>query len=326
MRHEGRHFSISGVQVTNRRTEIPLILGGNTDRALRRAAQLGDGWFSSGTPPFEEALRLRDELTRLRREADEEGGVERPFELIFRVEGCDPAVLRRYADAGFDERVAVDRPGVAAGRAARSRAATPVRRRRVVRPVPGGGVIDVDDLPHGRRVEVAGRARRAAARRRRSALGRGLRRRQRVPRPHRRRGAGAARAGDDVAAREVRRRLRRHPVAGRVRRCRPAGDLRGGVRGGGGTLRHAGPPRDVQRHAAPRRPDDPRLRHRGAAARADPPLPAHHASCAASCSPSPAPGPTSPGWRPGPSATATSGWSTARRRGARARASRRGAS
>jgi probable F420-dependent oxidoreductase len=102
VRHEGRHFSIAGVQVTKRPTEIPLILGGNTERALRRATKLGDGWFSSGTPPFEEALRLREELTRLRREADEADGVERPFELIFRVEGCDAAVLRRYADAGFE--------------------------------------------------------------------------------------------------------------------------------------------------------------------------------------------------------------------------------
>jgi probable F420-dependent oxidoreductase len=102
VRHEGRHFSISGVQVTNRRTEIPVIMGGNTERALRRATRLGDGWFSSGTPPFEESVRLRDELTRLRREADEESGVGRAFELIFRVEGCDPARLRRYADAGFD--------------------------------------------------------------------------------------------------------------------------------------------------------------------------------------------------------------------------------
>ena len=35
-----------------------------------------------------------------------------------------------------------------------------------------------------------------------------------------------------------------------------AGGVRGGLRGGGGELRDARPPRDVQRHAAPRRPDD----------------------------------------------------------------------
>jgi len=102
VRHHGRYFDISGVQVTARPTPIPLILGGNTERALRRAARLGDGWFSSGTPPLEESIRLRDELRRLRAEADEACGVDRPFDLTFRMEGCDPAAARRYEDAGFD--------------------------------------------------------------------------------------------------------------------------------------------------------------------------------------------------------------------------------
>ena len=103
VRHEGRHFAVSGVQVTARPTDVPLILGGNTQRALRRAAQLGDGWFSSGTPPLDEAVRLRDELLRLRREADDEAGAERPFHLVVRVEGRDPSLLARYAEAGFDD-------------------------------------------------------------------------------------------------------------------------------------------------------------------------------------------------------------------------------
>lgn len=98
VKHEGKHFSISGVQVTKRITHVPLILGGNTDKALRRAARLGDGWFSSGTPPFDESIRLRTELLRLRGESNN----DRPFELIFRMEGCDPAVARRYEDAGFE--------------------------------------------------------------------------------------------------------------------------------------------------------------------------------------------------------------------------------
>ena len=102
IRHHGRHFSISGVQVTKRPTTIPLVLGGNTERALQRAARLGDGWFSSGTPPIEESVRLRGELQRLRREADERRRPERTFELTFRMEGCDPAVARRYADEGFE--------------------------------------------------------------------------------------------------------------------------------------------------------------------------------------------------------------------------------
>ena len=100
VKHEGRHFSISGVQVTHRPTVIPLMLGGNTERALTRAARLGDGWFSSGTPPFEEALRLRLELQRLRADTDR---AHEPFKLTFRIEGADPATIRRYADEGFDE-------------------------------------------------------------------------------------------------------------------------------------------------------------------------------------------------------------------------------
>lgn len=100
IRHEGRHFSIRGVQVTKRVTEIPLMLGGNTERALARAARLGDGWFSSGTPPLEESIRLRCELQRLRAESDRAGD---DFKLVFRMEGADPATARRYEDEGFDE-------------------------------------------------------------------------------------------------------------------------------------------------------------------------------------------------------------------------------
>jgi probable F420-dependent oxidoreductase len=100
VKHEGRHFSISGVQVTKRATEIPVMLGGNGDRALRRAARLGDGWFSSGTPPLEESIRLRGELRRLRAESERAAD---PFTLVFRMEGADPATARRYEDEGFDE-------------------------------------------------------------------------------------------------------------------------------------------------------------------------------------------------------------------------------
>lgn len=100
--HHGRYHDISGVQVTHRPTSVPLILGGNVDRALERAARLGDGWFASGTPELSEAIRLRAELTRLRAEADEALGEERPFPMTFRMAGCDPADAARYRDEGFE--------------------------------------------------------------------------------------------------------------------------------------------------------------------------------------------------------------------------------
>ena len=37
------------------------------ERALRRAATAGDGWFSSGTPSFDDAVRLRDRVNELPR-------------------------------------------------------------------------------------------------------------------------------------------------------------------------------------------------------------------------------------------------------------------
>ena len=98
--HEGRHFSITGVQVTKRVADIPLMLGGNAERALRRAAALGDGWLSSGTPPLDEALRLRRNLRRLRAESER---AHEAFPLVFRMEGTDPATARHYEDEGFDE-------------------------------------------------------------------------------------------------------------------------------------------------------------------------------------------------------------------------------
>ena len=96
--HDGPLFSFDRVQVTAQPVDVPLILGGNTERALRRAAALGDGWFSSGTPSFEEAVRLRDRVLEHRAA----GGQNTPFPIFVRVARADPAELRRYEAAGFE--------------------------------------------------------------------------------------------------------------------------------------------------------------------------------------------------------------------------------
>ncbi len=77
---------------------VPLILGGNTERALRRAEpRLGDGWFSSGTPSFDDALRLRDRVLQLRSEGD--GG---EFPVYVRIADAEQETLARYEAAGFE--------------------------------------------------------------------------------------------------------------------------------------------------------------------------------------------------------------------------------
>ncbi|HUF98344.1 MAG TPA: TIGR03619 family F420-dependent LLM class oxidoreductase [Ilumatobacter sp.] len=100
IRHSGRHFDIAGVQVCNRPTPVPLMLGGNVERALQRAAVLGDGWFASGTPPFDEAVRLRTEVLSRRAATDR---ADEPFRVTVRITGVDPEVVDTYAEAGFDE-------------------------------------------------------------------------------------------------------------------------------------------------------------------------------------------------------------------------------
>jgi probable F420-dependent oxidoreductase len=96
---QGKHFGFDPIQLTSRPVNVPLVFGGNTERALRRAATVGDAWFSSGTPAFDEALRLRDRLHALR----DEHGLTDPFPCYVRVEGADPAVIERYGREGIED-------------------------------------------------------------------------------------------------------------------------------------------------------------------------------------------------------------------------------
>jgi probable F420-dependent oxidoreductase len=77
---------------------VPVILGGNTERALQRAARLGDGWFASGTPDLGDACRWRDRVLALRDQAGRSGD----FSVHVRVPGADRDVIERYAEARFD--------------------------------------------------------------------------------------------------------------------------------------------------------------------------------------------------------------------------------
>jgi probable F420-dependent oxidoreductase len=97
--HHGDIFDFAALEMTPAPVDVPLVIGGNSDAALRRAARSGDGWFSSGTPDFEEAVRLRDRLQGLREEL---GKKAEPFETVVRIEGADPQDVRRYGAAGFD--------------------------------------------------------------------------------------------------------------------------------------------------------------------------------------------------------------------------------
>lgn len=96
--YEGAHFRNDLVQMSAAPVPVPLILGGNTERALRRAATRADGWFASGTPAFEDAVRWRDRVFELRREA----GLTSAFPVYVRVPKPDEEDMARYAAEGLD--------------------------------------------------------------------------------------------------------------------------------------------------------------------------------------------------------------------------------
>ncbi|HLS82079.1 MAG TPA: TIGR03619 family F420-dependent LLM class oxidoreductase [Steroidobacter sp.] len=78
----------------------PILIGGVSEPALRRAARLGDGWVSPGQSLEEEIATLKT-LDKLRREY---GTHDKPFNSIvaIREEGkpVTPADVRRLEDAG----------------------------------------------------------------------------------------------------------------------------------------------------------------------------------------------------------------------------------
>lgn len=74
----GEFFDLPAVKMTPTPTEpIPILVGGHSDAALRRAVRRGDGWMHAGGDG-EELDLLLDKLAKLR---DEEGVADRPFEI-----------------------------------------------------------------------------------------------------------------------------------------------------------------------------------------------------------------------------------------------------
>src|SRR6266536_468347 len=95
----GRHYDFDPVQVSTHRVPVPLVLGGNSEPALRRAVALADGWFSSGIPTLDEARRLRDRIADLHRDL----GRTDALATTWRIASPDPGVVDEYARDGFEE-------------------------------------------------------------------------------------------------------------------------------------------------------------------------------------------------------------------------------
>ncbi len=79
---------------------MPVLIGGHSDAALRRAARLGDGWLHGGGDPAD-LPGLLDRLARFRRE---EGTGGRPFEVhVISLDAYTADGVRRLEDQGVTD-------------------------------------------------------------------------------------------------------------------------------------------------------------------------------------------------------------------------------
>jgi alkanesulfonate monooxygenase SsuD/methylene tetrahydromethanopterin reductase-like flavin-dependent oxidoreductase (luciferase family) len=96
--HHGEHYDFDAVRIAPVPTEpIPIYIGGHSKAALRRTAELADGWIGVDYD-VEEA----EELVRTIRKRLAEGGrADAPFELILALRApIDRELCRRFADLG----------------------------------------------------------------------------------------------------------------------------------------------------------------------------------------------------------------------------------
>lgn len=97
--HEGKHFRFDSLQISPHPVKVPLICGGNSGPALRRVAEVADGWINSATVTLEDALTSRDTIEKARQARGTSG---RPFVYYIRPLTADPADVERYVREGFD--------------------------------------------------------------------------------------------------------------------------------------------------------------------------------------------------------------------------------
>ncbi|MEE9284417.1 MAG: LLM class flavin-dependent oxidoreductase, partial [Dehalococcoidia bacterium] len=81
------------------RAQVPILVGGETGPAQRRAARIGDGWFGMGHTPDQARERVRH-LQTLREAA---GRGDEPLEITVQC-AVPPTVenFQRYEEAGVD--------------------------------------------------------------------------------------------------------------------------------------------------------------------------------------------------------------------------------
>jgi probable F420-dependent oxidoreductase len=100
---EGRHYRFPPLAMLPRPDRrIPILVGGNSPPALRRAARVGDGWHGVRLPP----ARVREAVAGLRTALAEAGRDQAGFRVVLRASVTPEDAARElesYAAAGVDD-------------------------------------------------------------------------------------------------------------------------------------------------------------------------------------------------------------------------------
>lgn len=96
--HHGTHYDFPPLQMSPAPAVLPpILIGGQSEAAFKRAARLGDGWVGSGHAP-DQVLGVMQRLGELRRAAGRE---REPFDAVLVLSApADADQLRRFEDAG----------------------------------------------------------------------------------------------------------------------------------------------------------------------------------------------------------------------------------
>jgi len=96
----GKHYDVPSIKICPVPTQsIPILVGGHSEPALRRAARLGDGWMhAGGQEPLEELLRRLGELRR------EYGREREPYEIhVISLDAYTVDGVHRVEDLGVTD-------------------------------------------------------------------------------------------------------------------------------------------------------------------------------------------------------------------------------
>jgi probable F420-dependent oxidoreductase len=95
----GRYYDVPSIKMCPVPSEpIPILIGGHSEPALRRAARIGDGWMHAGSDDLDQMVRR---LAELRRDC---GRAREPFEIhVISLEAYNRDGIRRLEDLGVTD-------------------------------------------------------------------------------------------------------------------------------------------------------------------------------------------------------------------------------